>query len=827
MKKHTLLNTAALQALFIGLSIFSVNSRAQEASTDDDVIQLEEITVTATKVSKSLQDVPVSVSTVSGAKIQQMGIQRAEELSALIPNFSIQQDPIGDKINIRGIQSGNNAGLEQSVATFVDGVYRGRGVQTRFAFLDIGRVEVLRGPQGTLFGKNTNGGAINIVSATPTEEFEGALSGEYTFDNIREYTLMGHVSGPVSDTVRARLAGQYRDLSSGFINNVFYDQDSPQIEEFAFRGTVEWDVSEDTLVTTRLEYGDFDLGAQRFGNIVSGPLGLFVDTQEGSFRTANVGSINPILDIGSSGTQVGNSLEGSVTVEHGFENGSLTAIAAYSEYDYDRECDCDFSAVDVLRFDDREDFDQVSFEVRYASNPGEIVDYIVGAYYQNNNLFAEADTFFNVRGEGNEIAVDTVLGAACAAFNFDPSARECILNSVVTAFDGTPLAYTDFTRRHFLDQDDELVAGFAQATWNVSDRFSLVGGLRYTYERKTATQAAFAIEFGSEDNPVVNSIAGNSDLYASAGAAELEPFATLAEAQVHENDLGRTENVLTWSLNFNWDASDDLLVYGNASTGFKAGGFNSFALSADPAEAEFEEETVLGFELGAKATLMDGAAEINVAAFYTEFDDIQTALFTGSTSFIVQNAAAATSKGIEIEGRWAVTRNLLLTGGVGYVDFEYGDFPNAGCFAEQLLQFRQDTGNPLATLQECSAAGINDLSGRTSENTPEFSGSLGIQHTMEIAGGYELVTLLAAIYQSEQFRQADLDPTLLQGDFAKVNLATTFGPVDGNWDVALIVKNLFDENTFSYGNDTPLFDGSRQFSADPPRTIGVRGRIKF
>lgn len=826
MRRNNMLKNMIVIAVHTGIFSIPIQGWAQEVS-EKNVLILEEITVTATKRSASLQDVPISVSAITGRRIQAMGIQRAEELSALIPNFSIQQDPIGDKINIRGIQSGNNAGLEQSIATFVDGVYRGRGAQTRFAFLDIERVEVLRGPQGTLFGKNTNGGAIRIISAGPEDEFGAALSGGYTFDNMEEYEFIGHASGPISDTLRARVAGQYRDLNKGYIDNIFYNQSTPTLKEFAIRGTLEWDVSEDTLVVTRFEYGDYNLDGQNFGNIVAGPLALFVDTQEGSFTSSNIGSINPVLDIGSSGTSVGKNLESSLTITHDLASGIFTAIGAFSAYDYDRECDCDFSAVDVLRFDDREDFEQFSLEARYVSDTGNTVDYIFGAYFQQNELKEEADTFFNVRGSGNEIAIDTVLGAACDFFGNDPAVRECILNGLVTAFDGSLLEYTDFTRRHFLNQDDKLLAGFVQATWNISDRFSVTGGIRYTYERKTATQGAFAINFGSEDNPVINQIVGNSEAYAAAGAPGFEPFSTLAEAQVHENDLGRTENALTWSVNLKWNATDDIMIYGSASTGFKAGGFNSFALSADPTEAEFEEEDVLGFELGSKVSLLNGAAELNFAFFYTEFTDIQTALFTGSTSFIVQNASSATSKGIEIDGRWALTSNLLITGGIAYVKFKFDEYPNAGCFADQLLKFRDDSGNPLATTQDCSDQGINDLSGRTSENTPEFSGSLNLQHTAKIVGEFELNTYIDAMYQSEQFRQADLDPALLQGGFVKVNFTTSFGPVDGLWDISLLVKNLFNERTFSYGNDTPLFDGALQFIADRPRTVSVRVRTKF
>ncbi|MBL4870137.1 MAG: TonB-dependent receptor, partial [Robiginitomaculum sp.] len=555
------------------LLLASIASGAQAQSTGP---VLDEIIVTAQKRAESIMDVPVSVSAVSGAKIEALGIQRGEDLSALIPNFSIQTDPIGDKINIRGIQSGNNAGLEQSVSTFVDGVYRGRGMQSRLAFLDVGRVEVLRGPQGTLFGKNTIGGAINIVSAQPTDEFEGSVTGAYTFDGINEYTVKGFLSGPLSDTVRGRVAGQYRDITKGYIDNIYYNESSPQINEFGMRGTLEWDASPDTLVTARLEYGEFDRQGQNFSMIENGPLAAF-GIAEGLYREANIGAIDPVLDIGSSGTHVGDILESSLTVSHAVGDAEITAIASYSAYDFQRECDCDFSALDLIRFDDSEDFEQFTFEARYASDSSQKFNYIGGAYFLYNTLLAQGDTYFNVRSTPGlgDLAIDTVLAGGCAAAGGDPNNRSCILSGLVTAFDGTPLAYTDFNRLHELDQEDTVFAVSAQATYDLSDTFSATGGLRFTTEKKTATQSAVANDFGTRN---ANNIVGNSALYAANSAPGFEPFSTLAEGAVHSNDLSRKENSVTWSANLEWEPVSGRMFYASAGTGFKAGGFNSFAI---------------------------------------------------------------------------------------------------------------------------------------------------------------------------------------------------------------------------------------------------------
>ena len=809
---------------------FAVPALAQEAPAADDAaegeIGLDEIVVTAQKREQSLQDVPASVQAVSGERIAQTDVGKLSELATLVPNLSIQPDPIGDRINIRGIQSGNNAGLEQSVSTFVDGVYRGRGVQTRFAFLDVARVEVLRGPQGTLFGKNTIGGALNITTARPTRELTAELSGTYTFDGLRQSALDGFVSGPVSDSVRFRVAATYDDTQRGFLRNVFYNESTPKFENFGIRGTIEADLGDSRMAALRVEHGDFEQKGQPFGIRVGGPLtpilNAFGAPADGRKLVA-IGSINPVLDIGSSGNLDGKTDEVSLTLTREIGGGTLTAIGAYSAYDFERQLDADFSPVDVVRFDDAEDFEQESFELRYASDPNRPLQFIIGGYLQRNTLVASGDSQFNVRGSGNELAIDTLLAAGCAAAGNNPGDRNCILTGLITAFDGTPLQYTDFGRFLVLDQKDKVAAVFGEATYKINDKFSVTGGLRYSYEKKTATQSAIATNFGTR---VRNPIIGNQAAYIMATGMQLDPFSTIGEGAEHFFNLGRSENSLTYSAGAQFEPNKNTLFYAKISSGFKAGGFNSFALSADPDEAEFEDERATGIEVGAKLKLLNNRATLNVAAFRTKFKDIQTAVFTGSTSFIVQNAAAATSKGLEIDGRLAVTDRLTLNASGAYVDFSFDSFPNAACTVDQLFQFRIDTMNPLATIQNCSQAFRNDLKGRTSENTPKYSGNAGFTYVLPIAG-FKLTTIGDVLFQSKQFRDSDLDPTLIQRSYAKANLTFIFGPEDGKWDLSIIGKNIFDKKTFVYGSDTPLLEGARQFAPALPRTVAVRARARF
>jgi outer membrane receptor protein involved in Fe transport len=861
----------AFRRLALGASIALLLAPLGQAAAQQ---ALEEITVTAQKREESLRDVPISVSALTGQKIQDSGIQRSEDLAAYVPNFTVTQDPIGDKINIRGIQSGNQAGFEQSVATFVDDIYRGRGTQSRWSFLDVARVEVLRGPQPTLFGKNTVAGALNITTARPTSELATEFSVAYN-PEFDETELQGYVSGPLSDTLRGRLVVLDRQMKEGWVSNSSYPEDNPDSSETFARLSLEWDVSDATSVFFKHEGGTFDVTGQPWIILEGGPIapllgaagiptGKRFETAMGNNGFALLGfPADPALDFGSVGKYEGDTSESLLKLEHLLDNGTmLTAIAGYSAYDYERFCDCDFNPLPVLRFDDTEDFEQTSFELRLTSDTGGSLEYIAGLYYQNSEMYLDGLTQFSL------VAIDALLGGTCAALPGGPG--EVVLGDPVStaiAVAGLPGATAGVTnacaqtaltqalipggvlgasRYAFLDQSADTIAAFTQATWHISDSFRTTLGLRYTGEEKKASQGVYAAEYAARNTtPLADPSAANPQALAAYLIGEFTPHAYSPS----DPGMTRDEDSLTWSLNAQWDATDNSMVYFSAGTGFKAGGYNSFYMGIpmtlggghDPLDSAFEEEEVLSFEIGAKMLLADGAAELNVAAFHTTYEDLQVSLFAGNTTFVVQNAAEATSRGIEIDGRWQATDNLMLQASLGWLDFEYDAFPNQGCIAEQFLDFRDSLFDAAAgagdftsaglvslgvTNQTCAAAGLNDLKGRPSAHSPEMTAALVGEHRLAI-GDYELMTIVDVSWSDDVYRQDDLDPLSLESAYTKINAAVSFGPEDGKWDVALIGKNLSDEDTMTYVNDMPLFNGARQARMDAPRSLGIRARLRF
>jgi outer membrane receptor protein involved in Fe transport len=267
------------------------------------------------------------------------------------------------------------------------------------------------------------------------------------------------------------------------------------------------------------------------------------------------------------------------------------------------------------------------------------------------------------------------------------------------------------------------------------------------------------------------------------------------------------------------------MLYLSYSRGFKGGGFNAFSLTADPVSAVYDPEEATSYELGGKLSLLGGSAELNFAVFRMEFDDMQTTQFTGNTGFVVGNAAEATSQGFEVDGRWAVTEQLMLTGSFGFIDFEFDDFQTAGCTGLQIVGMQQ--AGLGQTGADCSALGINDLTGRTNQDVPEWTATLAAEYTQPIGDNYDLRLLVDLNYVDDYYATADLDEKTIQESYTKYNASAIFGPVTGQWDVSLITRNLTDEETYSYANDVPLFPDSHFVIVEPGRTVALRGRYFF
>jgi len=777
----------------LSLAVLAATTSVASFNVSAETFALEEIVVTAQKREESLMDVPISVNAVSGEKMAEAGITELEGMTAYVPNLTMNQTGIGTIIAIRGISSGINQGFEQSVGQYVDGVYYGRAQLARAPFMDLDRVEVLRGPQSILFGKNSIAGAISMHTAKPTDEFEGSITGLYEPDH-GEQDVRLVLSGPLTENLSGRLAILDRTID-GYYDNDTLNRDESDEDVSVIRGSLKWHATDDLTINLKVEDGSFD-NKGRFLEIVN-PVGAVAYADQLAAIAAGRGdsyTLDTDQDFNrqSNGDTSNNDTENvTLNIDYAVGDHTLTLITGYNAYEFKEECDCDFVGVPIFTADTTEEFEQISQEVRITSPGGESVDYIGGFFYQKSEL--EFSDSIN-------IPLDSYL-----------------LNPLTTA-----LVFGDTATKRDFSQDTDLWSVFAQMTWNISEEARLTIGGRYTDESKKATRHQFHVDnTGSvipEGTPAV-------PLNVFYGGFLIEPYDGIK--------ADRSESSFTPLITFQYDLNEDVMLYATYTTGFKSGGFDVRS-NAHPDESvinagtssltgvfEYEEEEAESIELGAKLTLADGAAELNTAIFRTEYTDLQTSQFDGTLGFNVTNAGEATSQGIELDGRWRLSEGLTLSGSFAYLDFEYDKFATAQCYFGQTPNSTEDPT-------------LCDVSGKRREFTPEYQATLSADYSMPIGDALEFRANVDFIYSDDYLASPTLDPNLEQDSYTKMNMRVSIGGADGMWDVALVGKNLTDEEVVSFGNTAPLSTtltggaGAVYYGFyDRPSSVALQGTLRF
>ncbi|NIB44676.1 TonB-dependent receptor [Pseudomaricurvus alkylphenolicus] len=841
----------------LSLAIAAITSSVSfTAVADDTNFVLEEVIVTAQKRAQSLQDVPMSVSAVTGEKMTEAGVADLGDMSAYVPNFQMADLGFGQLLVVRGIGSGANAGFEQSVVQYMDDIALGRSALSVMPFMDLERVEVLRGPQNVLFGKNSIAGALSSTTAKPTEEFEASLGVEYQpKDNAQ--TLNAMVSGALTDGLRARLVVRDKE-SDGFYKNNLTGQDEGGSEEQAIRLTLGFDINSNIDATLKLENSTVDF-FNGIGNEViagyTGPLGTYPQTIDTLAATgALLGAAKAGGAINAGNYPVTSDLyqaswDGSLP-SGGFEDGTadrrrntnleehheydvdnatftlnwdlggvtMTSVTGYAAYDTDVLFDTDTNGIDTFSSArTAEEYDQFSQEIRFVSPGGETLDWIAGVYYQQWDLEYSASAAW---GLDTDIGV---LGASLDALSCltDPTDAAGSLAEIAAgalgctgaALGGAPFGFEGLgalagysTERRYKGES-ETYAIFAQATWNVSEALRVTLGGRYTEEEKSAQKV---LDLINSATGTIDPTDGDDFLALTAGQIALN--GDLNSLTGHDLDKTRTERSFTPTLMVEWDYSGDTLFYATLGQGFKAGGFDALTNSGSADIFEYEDETVLSGELGAKLSLAGGAAHLNLALFYSEYDDMQVSVFDGVVGVNVGNAGQSVSQGVELDGRWRVSEGLTLSGSMAYLDFEFKEYEGATCPAS----------NPASSC---------DLKGEENIYTPSLAASVSADYVMPVVDGIDLRSTLDLNYSGEQFVEATMDPLVKQGAATKVNLRIALEAEQ--WTLALLGKNLTDKDTYNYIAETPLTGllglGATSYTGfqDAPRTVALQANYRF
>ncbi len=720
---------------------------------------LEEIVVTAQKRVETLQDVPISIVALSGDTIQELNIYKMEDLQLKVPNLQMTESGISTQIYIRGIGSGNNQSFEQSVGMYVDGIFYGRAQLIRQPIFDIERVEVLRGPQGILFGKNSIAGAVAYTTAQPSGEFDSYLRAEYDWDH--NATLFEGMVNGGSDTLAGRISVRKFD-DDGWVYNVFEERDEPSRDDFAIRGQLRWEPTVNLDMNLKLERQEFETRGRQLEVIEDNPagpgapipgftyaqiLGLLghpngiPEAELNNRRSADGGDF--------SNNEVNNA---TFTLNYAWGDNTLTAITGWMDYEYSDLCDCDYTGAPVFNVPLDEEYEQFSQEIRLVSPGGRTLDWLVGVFYQDSELnFKDAI----------EVPQNSVLGP---------------LNPGLV-----PLLNTQAARD--FNQTSKLFAAFGQATWNFNDNWALTFGARWTTEEKKATKQINIQDLETGEN--LSDFPGSN-----APAVYFAVFDIWSEQMLGHNVNGkRDEDEFLPMLRMEWRPTDSSMWYVSGSTGFKAGGFD--ARSNNIFSFEFENEEAKTFEFGGKFSYWGGRAETNFALYLTDYDDLQISQFDGTLGFNVGNVKDTRVQGVEVDGRLLITDGLTWTYALAYLDHEYKDFENANCYNGE-----EPDGEVVDGVALCSRTG------QSGQYTPEFTAYTSLDWIVPISSNWDLRLKGDLSYTDEQNVHVNLDPKYVIDDFTIIDLRVSVA--NDNWDLALLGKNVTNEDFLTYVNNVPL-----------------------
>lgn len=858
---HSLPNTFKYRALAasvaMSLSMSSAAVLAQETTPDSEEIALEKITVTAQKRVQNLQEVPVSVTAFSGDAMSESVIKDIYDLNTNVPGFgSFQsQSATNSSFSIRGVgTSSQNFGLESSVGLYVDGVFRARQNSMINNLVDVEAVEILRGPQGTLFGKNTPSGAVLVRTVAPSHDGNDGFF-EATVGNYGLVNYSGAASISAIDDVLAFRVTAFGSQRDGIVSDVgkndFGDDVVNDRDRWGARFQALYTPSDDVSLRIIADYAEIDeicCGAPVFlsNNRVNPNGQIGTDLALPSLGGTVIEGGDKFFDreIAVSFLPESTMEDKGLSAELNWDlsdNLSLVAISAYRSFESFDLIDSDFTDADL--FGTRNDAEQSSFsqELRldYTS---ENLNAIIGLYYFQQDLDLDyslfTDTLFNeffIASSGTQDLIDGINAVSAATGGF-----------IAPAATAAP-AGTGFD--HIAEQEHESYAIFGQFDYKINDEWTVTAGLRYTDETKDLSTRFSEVGPGIDGleqdtslwpNPntavptLLGILGGQIDLTDPAQlVAAQQTFAPFADPGWGFLLLGTTtrpradivetleDDQITGTLKLSWQPDRDTLVYGSFGTGYKSGGTNTDRIT-EGFNPIFEAETSQSFELGFKKDFVDQNLRINAAAHYTTVDDFQANTFTGN-GFNLQNAGDYEISGLELEMTWLPMDDLEINLGYALVNAEYETFERGNCWVAYTWHTGvDDPGRVNPTDQFC------DRSGDRPAGEPENYAVLKVKKELDFSDSIYTYLQAEYSYTSDIILDGSSDPFAVQDSYNLLNLRLFMNFLDYDMDVIFWGRNVTDEE---YVNrtifNTPIQEGKLNGYVAEPATYGVTIKKRF
>lgn len=767
------------------------------AEANAEAKTLDAVVVTARKKSEPLQKVPMSVIALDADQQQELGIDNLAGVARHVPGLEQLDLAISSRLSLRGVNSGDNNAFEQSVGVYVDGLYRGRMNQQHIGLFDLQRIEVLKGPQVTLYGNSSVGGAISAITRKPRFEAGGEVHARYDFE-YDEARLEAGVDVPVGETLALRLSGKWRDQREGLSYNAYSDDTEPQVGESAFRLGALWQPADAWSVALRHEQGRYERDGHVFdvykhvdGQGNPWPGSTFTGVDDGAL---DVGNGDPFKYQSSFlRTDMDETM---VEVEYRTDRYTFTSITGHSRYDFQQSLDVDISPFTLVNVHQDERYSQFSQELRLAGSAGERVDFLAGLYYQDDTLRNDYLSDFNL----------PLLLAA--AFGVSPAVTSRLVDP--------------FSRHILIDQDTRQFAVFGNLDWRFTDTLTASLGFRWLAIDKDGRQAVRTASIDHVDGygalvdvrwldpTLAPLLLGNADYLADPNGyvLVLGDGTTIAPVLVpqyalgynivsagggvlHEFDgLARSERHPMFHASLAWQAADDLLLYANWANGAKAGGFDFLYEKGDRDEVEYAPEKANVFEVGLKKDWRN--ARLNVAVFHGRYSDLQVSVYDGGIGFVVGNAASSISQGVDLEFAWNIDEQWRFDALVEWLDFRYDEFRTANC----------------STTERLNGSGqICDWSGDRTPFVPELEGSLGLEHTWVGGSGWTLRQGVRWTYKGDHATASDNEAQTRQDAYALLDYRAELTRAGRPWRVALVGRNLTDETYNVFTSVIPLAPG--------------------
>lgn len=769
--------TFALSALAAGILYPSL--------TLSQTLVLEEVVVTAQKRTQSMQDVPVAVSAISGDNLANTGFRDISDISAQVPSLIVSTNvsPIQASFRLRRIgNEGNIPTFEPATALIIDGAFRSRSGLGLGDLVDVSSVEVLRGPQSTLYGKNAGAGVVSVTTEQPDHEFGGLLEASSGSKGYQQFR--GYVNVPLTDKLSGRISASITERDPLIDNLVAGDGDN--IDGKAIRGQLRYDISDQLSARLIIGVADRDMKPMIADTDYS-PVqidilqraGYTVQTNDPSDRT---------VESDDNSRFVQDSIDAVLSFDYQAEGYTVTSITGMEDYETTNYFGgAEQLPLHLVEFVDTQNGKSFSQELRFASDNASKLTWLAGLfYYQSEFIRGDRSQHEFVLSEDVEEYGGAVAAVALGAPGTVPLPM---------------LGVEGDTGDYYITQDSRSFGIFTQQSYSLTDSLEITAGLRYSYDEKDG------------------SIEQRNETSAAGCVPPLNKNLVCAVTPDGNNfDDSDSWSAVTGNINLSYFLEEGGMVYAQYSRGFKAGGYSLQYGTAAPSTRAFDQEDIFNYELGWKAEFWDRRARLNGAVFHTIYENLQNASFI-SLAFAVNNAERVTVDGIEIDSTFLLSQSLTANVNLAYIEAVYDEYTGGQCYYGR---------TPDNALGQC------DLSGNDLPYAPRLTGNLGLQWEQPLADG-DLYARLDYRFTDDANYSSELDPRHEQDAYWVGD--ARLGWRSARFDVAAWVKNLSNETYFTQklpANVSASVDaavnspeGSYQTYTGEPRTYGITARLHF